>query len=100
MVDLLNIGSCTLLISNIENAILESLYNPDYLTANYNQELIKKILRKHKKTFNFKIIEEIIKTWKHHSSINRLYKIWKSIDPEFANEILKIIKKYSFVLDN
>ncbi|MEF2174892.1 MAG: hypothetical protein V3575_00350 [Candidatus Absconditabacteria bacterium] len=96
----IKIGTCTLQISNIENSILESLYNPDYLTANYHQELIKKLLRKHKKTFNFKMVEEIMKTGKHHSSINRLYKIGKSIDPDFANEILKIIKKYSFVLDN
>lgn len=80
--------------------ILESLYSPDILSWNYAQELIKKILRKNKKYINFNIIDEIVSIWKHHSSINRLYHISKSIDQSISDNLWKIIKKHSFFLNN
>lgn len=85
-------------IANIELAILESLYNISIINKWYTEELIKKILRKNKKNINTKIREKIIKSWKHHSSINRLYKISISIDPELAESIKSIIKKYSYFI--
>ncbi len=87
------------LIADIELAILESLYNPNILTWNYCQELIKKILRKNKKNINFDKIAQIIKLWKHHSSINRLYKISKSIWDNTPKTLSEIIKKFSFFLE-
>lgn len=85
-------------IANMELAILESLYNISIINKWYTEELIKKILRKNKKHIDTKIREKIIKSWKHHSSINRLYKISMSIDPELAESIKAIIKKYSYFI--
>lgn len=86
-------------IAWLELSILESLYNPDMITSGYSQELIKKILRKNFKQINLENIWEIIESWKHHSSINRLYKIAKSIDNTIAEKIWAIIKRYSFFLE-
>lgn len=99
MTQKIKIGKNSFLISNIELAILESLYNPNAISENYVKELIKKILRKHKKTLKYEIFEKIIKSWKHHSSINRLYNLSKIIDPEISTSLLQIVKKYSFLLD-
>lgn len=85
--------------SNLELSILESLYNPSVISENYVKEVIKKVLRKHKKTLNFDIFWQILKLGKHHSSLNRLYSISKSIDPELATQIIAIVKKYSFIID-
>ena len=82
----------------IELAILESLYNPSTLNEWYVNELVKKIIRKYKKTLDIKIWEKILMNNKHHSSINRLYKLCLSIDPEISENIKKIIKKYSYFI--
>lgn len=94
----IKIGINTFTIANIELALLESLYNPSIISEWYTKELIKKVLRKNKKELNINIRLDIIKTNKHHSSINRLYKISSQIDPEIANEIKEIIKKYSYFI--
>ncbi len=86
-------------IANLELSILESLYNPSVINKWYIEELIKKIIRKNKKSLNLKTLEDILKKNKHHSSINRLYKISLSIDPEFAENIKNIIKKYSYFIN-
>ncbi len=85
-------------IANTELAILESLYNPSIINKWYADEFIKKILRKNKNTLNIKIREDIVKTSKHHSSINRLYKIAQTIDPDISEKIKNIIKKYSYFI--
>jgi hypothetical protein len=89
----------TFITANLELSILESLYNPDILTKKYTEELIKKLLKKNKRTFNFENIEKIIKLWKHHSSLNRLYNLSKFIDEKLSDQFLKILKKYSFIID-
>lgn len=86
-------------IANLELSILESLYNPSVINKWYIEELIKKIIRKNKKSLNLKILEEILKKNKHHSSINRLYKISISIDPEFSESIKNIIRRYSYFIN-
>jgi len=85
-------------IANVELSILESLHSPSLIQKWYINELIKKIIRKNKKKLDLTIFEQIIKTSKHQSSINRLYDISKSVDPIFAQQILNIIKKYSFLI--
>lgn len=85
-------------VANMELAILESLYNPSVINKWYIDELIKKILRKNKKNLDMKIFEEILKKNKHHSSINRLYKLALSLDPELSENIKNIIKKYSYFI--
>ncbi|MCK9466841.1 MAG: hypothetical protein M0P94_00785 [Candidatus Absconditabacterales bacterium] len=92
------VGKNVFPIANIELAILESLYNPSVVNKGYIEELIKKIIRKHKKSLNLSVFEEILKKSKHHSSINRLYKLSLSIDPELSENLKNIIKKYSYIL--
>lgn len=98
-VNKIKIGKHSLITANLELSILESLYNPDILTKKYTEELVKKLLKKNKKNFNFENIEKIIKLWKHHSSLNRLYNLSKFIDEKLSNKFLKILKKYSFIID-
>jgi hypothetical protein len=79
-------------------AILESLYNPSVINKWYADEFIKKILRKNKNSLDTKVREQIVKTSKHHSSINRLYKLAQTVDPEITEKIKNIIKRYSYFI--
>jgi hypothetical protein len=92
------IGKNVFPIANIELAILESLYNPSIINKGYIDELVKKIIRKNKKHLNTQIREDILKKNKHHSSINRLYKLALSIDPVISDKLKSIIKKYSYFI--
>ena len=85
-------------IANIELAILEALYNQSVVNKNYAEELIKKIIRKNAKHLNTKVWEDCIKNNKHHSAINKLYKITQTIDPTLAETIKTLIKKYSYFI--
>lgn len=85
--------------ANLELSLLETLYNPNILDSKYNTELIKKSLKKFKKILNYSNLQYIISLWKHHSSINRLYKISLSLDNKISDPILNIIKKESYFLD-
>jgi len=87
-------------IANLELAILESLYNPSYPNKWYIDETIKKVIRKNKKYLNLNVIEETLKRNKHHTSINRLYKLCLWIDPEISEKIKNIIKKYSYFISD
>lgn len=86
-------------IANLELSILESLYNPSIINKWYIEETIKKVIRKNKKNINFDILENILKSNKHHTSINRLYKLCIWIDPEISEKIKNIIKKYSYFIN-
>lgn len=93
------VGKNVFPVANIELAILESLYNPSVIHKWYVDELVKKIIRKNKKYLNTKTREEILKKNKHHSSINRLYKLAISIDPTLSEDLKAIIKKYSYFIN-
>lgn len=82
----------------LELAILESLYNPGMIAQWYINELIKKVVRKYASTLNIKIFEDILKKNKHNTSINRLYELSKSIDPDFSAKLKHLIKKYGYFL--
>lgn len=92
------IGKNIFLIAILELAILESLYNPSIISQGYINELIKKILKKYKKSLDYKVWEEILKKNKHHSSINRLHKLAIQVDPLIAEKIKGIIKKYGYFI--
>lgn len=81
-----------------ELAVVETLYNFDKLLDRYAYEMVKKILKKTKQR-DISVWESIMKSWKHHSSINRLYDIAKKQNPTLAEELLTSIKRFSFVLD-
>ncbi len=82
----------------LELSLLESLYSISIINKWYINELVKKILRKYKKNIRFEVFRDILRVGKHHASINRLHKIAKWIDENFAKELENIIKKHSFVL--
>ena len=95
----INMPNCkNLLIANLELSILECLYNFDTTNKWYIEECIKKAIKKNWKTLNLQNLEIIIKSWKHNTSLNRLYNLTKLNYPALAEGIKKLIKKYGFVL--
>ena len=86
------------MVANLELAIIETLYNQSVINKTYSEELIKKIIRKHHKQLNVKIREDFLKNNKHHSTINKLYKLAQTIDPVFSDKLKTIIKKYSYFI--
>ena len=82
-----------------ELAILETLFNTSAIQKNYSEDLIKKRLRKNRKTFNISIIEKFLKENKHNSSINRLSELAASVDQEISKQLKTIIKKYWYILN-
>ena len=95
---MLAFNKCKIAVAVPELAIIETLYNSSAIQKTYGEELIKKRLRKNKKNFNIKIIENIIKEWKHNSSINRLAKLAESIDGTISNQLKELIKKYGYTI--
>lgn len=85
-------------IAWLELALLESLYNPWLIHSGYVQELVKKVIREHKDELDIKIWEKILRRNKHHSSINRLYKIVLTVDPLLADKLKALIKKTSYFM--
>jgi len=95
----IKLNKYTFNIACMELAILESLYNPSMVSKWYVIELVKKILRKQWKSLDFKIWENILRKNKHHTSINRLYKIALSIDPTLSENLKALIKRYSYFIN-
>lgn len=93
-----SVGTHTFSIAGLELAILESLYNPWMISQGYINELVKKIIRKYHKTLDITIWESILRKNKHNTSINRLYVLTKSIDPELADKLKNLIKKYGYFI--
>jgi hypothetical protein len=91
-------GKYSFSIANKELALLECMYNYDDLLDTYTRTLVKKVLKRSSHV-DIDSITKIIKLGKHHTSINRLYKIAKEVNKTFAEQLHDIIKKYSFFLD-
>ena len=68
------------------------------ISQGYINELIKKVIRKHNKTLDVKIRELILRKNKHNTSINRLYVLTKTIDPDLADKLKNLIKKYGYFI--
>jgi len=92
------VRNLTFQVASLELAIIESLYNTPDLMKWYVEELVKKILRKHKNSLDLSILKVALINNKHHSSINRLYKISLFIDQKLADRIKDLIKKYSYFI--
>ena len=86
------------MLANKELALLECMYNHDDLFDAYAHDLVKKIIKRSTQ-LDTHTITQIIKLGKHHTSINRLYKIAKETNKTFAMKLHEIIKRYSFFLD-
>ncbi|MCX6824662.1 MAG: hypothetical protein NTY80_00415 [candidate division SR1 bacterium] len=92
------IGKNSFPIAGLELAILESLYNPGMIAQGYINELVKKVIRRYHKTLDVTIWEAILRKNKHNTSINRLYMLTKSIDPDLAEKLKNLIKKYGYFI--
>lgn len=90
------IGKLSFPLACKELAILECLFSYDDSCDRYSYELIKKIVKKH--DLDLSILEWILSIGKHHTSINRLVEILKISKPKLVEPVMKLIKKYSFVL--
>lgn len=86
-------------VASLEHALLETLYSPQDYEKNYIYEIVRKALKKNMKNIDMKTFWEILKLWKHHTSINRLYNIANSINPTLWTKVKAVIKKYSFDLN-
>lgn len=93
-----SIGKFSFPIAGLELAILESLYNPGMISQGYINELVKKVIRKHHKTLDISVFELILRKNKHNTSINRLYDLAKGINPELADKLKGLIKKYGYFI--
>ena len=94
----ISIGKHNFPVAGLELAILESLYNPWMISQGYINELVKKVIRKHHKTLDVKIRESVLRKNKHNTSINRLYVLTKTIDPDLADTLKNMIKKYGYFI--
>lgn len=82
-------------MTSLSISLLEALY------ANKENELLtielsKKIIRKYRKQLDRNEIVSLLRKGKYHSSMNKLYKIARSIDEKYAQCIMDIIKKHSY----
>ena len=94
----MKMGKYSFPLANKELALLECMYNFDDMFDKYTYEMVKKIIKR-STHLDTETITKIIKLGKHHTSINRLYKIAKDVNKTFAEQLGKIIKRYSFFLD-
>lgn len=85
--------------ATLELALLEALYSPPRNQKAYITQSIIKLLKKHKKTLNWSVLESMIKLGKFHSSFNRLHKLLKDIDPLMWQRLQILIKKYSYMME-
>lgn len=76
-------------------SLLETFYANTDSDATTN-ELGKKILRKYRKQIDRDEATTLLRKWKYHTSINKLYYLARALDDEYANHIMSIIKKHSY----
>ncbi len=91
-------GKYSYAIANKELALLECMYNYDPIEDKEIYVTTKKIIKKGVQ-LDIDTIIKIIKLGKHHTSINRLYKIANDVNRPFAEKLAEVIKKYSFFLE-
>lgn len=85
-------------VACIELSILETLNEGDLSDMRYQVEIIKKMLAKSRKPYDLDKIAQIVKIGKHHTAINKLYKLASSVDKSLAKQIFDIIKRYSYTI--
>jgi hypothetical protein len=68
------------------------------IAQGYINELVKKTIRKYHTTLDMTVWEAILRKNKHNTSINRLYTLTKTIDPDLADKLKGLIKKYGYFI--
>lgn len=94
----IKMGKYSYAIANPELALLECLYSYDEQFDRYTYESVKKVIRR-STHLDIDTLTKIIKLGKHHTSLNRLYKIAQKVNKTFAAKLSEVIKKHSFFLD-
>lgn len=94
----IKMGKYSYAIAKKELALLECMYNYDPLEDKEIYITVKKMVKKGLQ-LDIDTMVKIIKLGKHHTSINRLYKIANDVNKPFAEKLGEVIKKYSFFLE-
>lgn len=85
-------------LANLEIALLESLYNPSTIHKLYTDELVKRALKKYTERLNLNVWKHVLQLNKHHSSMQRLRVLAEQVNPELADNIKELIRKYSYMM--
>lgn len=84
-------------VAQLELAILECLYSPSLSMKSYIESLILKAIKAYQATFSFQVIERILALGKHSSSANRLTYLLRPSYPQFADQLILLIKKHWYL---
>lgn len=90
-----SIRNKTFYTTSLTISLLETFFANNNHSATTN-ELGKKILRKYWKQLDWDEVILLLRKWKYHTSINKLYRLARAIDDTYANHIMDIIKKHSY----
>lgn len=82
-------------ITSLTVSLLETFFANNNHSVPTN-ELGKKVLRKYRKQLDWDEVVLLLRKWKYHTSINKLYNLSRSIDDAYASHIMSIIKKHSY----
>lgn len=85
-------------VACMELAILDTLNEGSLSDIKYQVEIIKKILTSIRKPYDLDKMSQIVKIGKHHTAINKLYKLAGSVDSSLTKQIFDIIKRYSYTI--
>ena len=91
-------GTKKIYLGSVELCLIEALYSPSIHSRSEIESLVKKIVKKIKKTYTIHVYQSLLKIWKYHSSITRLCEISTYINTDLHNDLLKLLKKYSHPL--
>ena len=80
----------------LELCVLESLYYETHHDTTYLYDLIKRAIKKYKRTRDRWLLKKIISLERHHTSINRLAQLMITVDQSFAQQCIDIINKVWF----
>ncbi|MFA7284264.1 MAG: hypothetical protein WC004_00380 [Candidatus Absconditabacterales bacterium] len=90
------IGGKSFFVAPLGFCMLETMHYTSKMHNGYETELVRKILKKYKNKIDLPLIATILKSGKHHTSVNRLYNISKGVDEKTSQELFELIKRSSF----
>ena len=84
------------LIAPLEIALLESLYSVPPQNKSRTEDLVKKVIAKHRKTLHTDLIISVIQLGKHHSSLQYLHRLTQEMGSDRSLSLALLIKQYSY----
>lgn len=92
----ISIGGYDFSVGPVEVCALESLYYSGAATSTYQSELIKRVIKKYQNIRSRDIVKQVIKSGKHHTSLNKLHDIAKWVGDNFTETCNTIINTFGF----